>query len=241
MSQVRRDHPGMNLRDIYFKIRPPGIGRDSFESICKQLGLGVNVRRNPRKTTDSQGVKRFKNLLEGLAIYHKNQVWQSDITYFEMRGRFFYLTFIQDAYTRMIVGHSVSRNLQTEYTTIPALQAALRRNKKENTKGLIFHSDGGGQYYSDTFLKLTRTHAIVNSMGKEAQENGMAERLNGVIKNNYLKYYNIKNFDTLVEKVDRVVKLYNEDKPHRSLNRQTPIQFENQLRKRKDTRLREEP
>ena len=220
----------MNLRDIYFKMRPPGVGRDRFESMGKQLGLQVKRRRNRWRTTDSSGVKRFSNYLKGLAIVRINQVWQSDITYYQLSGRFYYLTFIQDTYTKLIVGHSVSRSLQTETSTLPALKMALSKKRSAAIKELILHSDGGGQYYSDDFLALTASKGITNSMCKEAYDNGMAERLNGIIKNNYLKYYDIRNYEQLVRQVDRAVTLYNTGKPHSSLGRRTPIERENELR-----------
>lgn len=214
------------------------MGRDRFEQLCQKLGFGVEISRNPCRTTDSQGVKRFNNLLKDLKITHRNQVWQSDITYFEVKQRFYYLTFIQDAYTKVIVGYSVSKNLSTQTTTLAALRKALSRRTNGELEGLIVHSDGGGQYYSDAFLELTKSRNILNSMGKEAQQNGMAERLNGVMKNNYLKYQQITCFRHLVEKVDRTVHLYNRDKPHKSLQRKTPFQFEQELLLEAPTRIR---
>jgi len=106
---VREDHPTMGLRDMYFKITPVDIGRDRFETFCKQSGLMVERTHNWRRTTDSSGVIRFDNLLIGLVINKPNQVWQSDITYFELNERFYYITFIIDAFTRVIVGHAVSQ------------------------------------------------------------------------------------------------------------------------------------
>lgn len=66
-------------------------------------------------------------------------------------------------------------------------------------------------------------------MGKEAWENGMAERLNGVIKNNYLKHWQIGTFDELKKEVDRAVLLYNKEKPHIGLQRKAPEMFEREL------------
>ncbi|MDV7398262.1 DDE-type integrase/transposase/recombinase, partial [Arthrospira platensis SPKY1] len=100
----------------------------------------------PIRTTNSLGVTRFENLLKGLELSHPNQVWSSDITYHELVDGVCYLTFIMDVYTRRILGHSVSRSLRTEDTTIPALRQALRLRKDMDLNGLIFHSDGGGQY-----------------------------------------------------------------------------------------------
>ncbi len=227
--QVREDHPTMGLRDIYYKTNPKNIGRDRFEMLCKQSGLAIERTHNMRSTTDSSGVIRFENLLIGLIIYKPNQVWQSDITYFELNQRFYYITFIIDAFTRIIVGYAVSQRLTTEQTTLPALKNAIksRMDLMLNIDALIFHSDGGGQYYDKEFLKLTTKNKIKNSMCQYPWDNGKAERINGVIKNNYLVHRHINTYEHLISEVDRSVFLYNTDKPHIELQRKCPIQFEN--------------
>ena len=226
--RVREDHPTMGLRDIYFKIIPIEIGRDRFEILCKQSGLMVERTHNLRRTTDSSGVIRFDNLLIGLVINKPNQVWQSDITYFEFNGRYYYITFIIDAFTRVIVGYAVSQRLKTEQTTLPALQKAIKSSidLNVNLDALIFHSDGGGQYYDKDFLLLTKKHKIISSMCQYPWENGKAERINGVIKNNYLIHRIINSFEQLQTEVDRSVLLYNNEKPHCKLQRKSPNQFE---------------
>lgn len=94
--------------------------------------------------------------------------------------------------------------------------------------GIIFYSDGGGQYYDKDFLAITQKYKFKNSMCEYAWENGKAERVNGVIKNNYLIHRNINTYQELVKEVDRTVQLYNNDKPHISLQRKTPNQLENE-------------
>lgn len=227
--KIRKDHPSMGMRDLYYKIMPESIGRDAFESLCKTHNLWSSKPKNYRRTTDSSGVVRFDNLLENLVIERLDQVWQSDITYFEISGKFYYITFIIDSFSRRIVGHSTSNRLLTEQTTLPALQMAIKTRNNSNLEGLIFHSDGGGQYYAKTFLELTGAKKIINSMCEYAWENGKAERINGVIKNNYLAHKNIKTFEDLILEVDRSVSLYNSEKPHIKLQRKSPIAFENQL------------
>ena len=226
VEQVRADHPTMGVRDIYYMMRPEGIGRDRFELHCRELGLSSFRTVNPCRTTDSSGVIRFPNLLEGFAITKVNQVWQSDITYFEVNGKFYYITFIIDAFSRMIVGYSVSKRLFTEDTVIPALEMAVRFRKGVDLAGLIFHSDGGGQYYSKKFLELTEKLHFRNSMCLYSWENGKAERINGVIKNNYLEHRLINSYEGLVKEVDRSVTLYNNEKPHIKLHRMSPARFE---------------
>jgi hypothetical protein len=226
--QLRQDHPTMGLRDMYFKLQPKHMGRDAFEYFCKEERLSIARPKNWSKTTDSSGVIRFENLILNINLSRINQVWQSDITYFEVNGSFYYITFIIDSFSRLIVGYSVSKRLTTQQTTLTALKMAVKYRKKQNQNldGLIFHSDGGGQYYAKEFLEFTTKHNFQNSMCKTAWENGKAERINGIIKNNYLRYRDIKNFTDLQKEVDRSVKLYNYEKPHICLQRKTPIEFE---------------
>lgn len=226
---IREDHPTMGVRDMYYKIRPTIMGRDVFEAFCKEHKLDSKRNKNYRRTTDSSGVIRFENLIKELTLTKMDQVWQSDISYFEVKGRFYYLTFILDAYSRRIVGYQVSSRLRTEDTTLPSLRMAIRIRKGRHLVGLIFHSDGGGQYYDKVFLELTSKYKIINSMCEYAWENGKAERINGVIKNNYLKHRKIESYEMLCKEVDRAVSLYNQDKPHIKLNRKSPMTFEKEL------------
>jgi putative transposase len=228
IADLREDHPTMSCRAMYYKLAPEEIGRDAFEALCRDLGFAVIRPVNYCRTTDSRGITRFDNLIKDLTINRVNQVWSSDITYFEIDGKFFYITFILDNYSRVIVGYSVSERLFTHATTLPAMRMALQYRKHENLIGLIFHSDGGGQYYDREFISLLRAHKIESSMCEAAWENGKAERINGVIKNNYLKPWGVKNEVDLLQKVDRAVRLYNQEKPHQSLNYQIPVVFEKQ-------------
>lgn len=229
IRQIRKDHPTMCCRSMYYKINPSYIGRDRFEAICKAYGFTSKRTKAKYKTTDSSGVIRFENLLNDLELKQINQAWSSDITYYEIDGSYYYITFILDCYSRRILGHNVSNRLLTKQTTLPAIKKAIKTRGNKMKQGIIFHSDGGGQYYADEFLELTRSFGFKNSMCKHAYENGKAERVNGVIKNNYLKHWSINSLSELVNSVDRAVNLYNEDKPHTSLQRMTPKEFENKL------------
>jgi putative transposase len=226
IEDIRSDHPTMSCRAMYHKIQPGTIGRDKFEALCKQWGYSSIRPVNYQRTTDSKGVIRFDNLLEKAQITGMNQAYVSDITYFELNNRFYYITFIMDAFTRYIVGYAVSDRLLTESTTLLALKMALKNRKGELPKLIIFHSDGGGQYFDKIFLQLTKKYDFLNSMCEFAYQNGKAERINGVIKNNYLKHWEIKTYKDLVSNVDRAVHLYNTGKPHKELKMKTPLQIE---------------
>jgi transposase InsO family protein len=124
------------------------------------------------------------------------------------------------------VGYSESYNLQTENTTIPALYRLIKERGKVNLSGAIFHSDGGGQYYCKEFKEITKSLGMKNSMTEEkVYENAHAERLNGIIKNNYLYPYGPTDIDSLRKMLDKAVLMYNTGKPHKALDKLTPIEF----------------
>lgn len=224
ICELRAEHPGVAARQLYRILRPENMGRDRFEQLCFEHGLRLERPRAFQRTTDSRGVVRFVNLTAGREFTAVNQAWVSDITYYQIGDTFFYLTFILDLYSRRIVGYSVATRLLTAQTTIPALQMALAQ--RQPPPGLIFHSDGGGQYYCKAFVALSAEHKIHNSMCDVVFENAHAERVNGTIKNQYLKGYNPQNYASLLAMTRRAVRNYNEVRPHHALLQLSPAAFE---------------
>lgn len=196
----------MSAREMYRIIQPGTMGRDRFEAYCFSQGLKVLRRLAYHKTTNSLGVTRFPNLIKDREVTGVNQIWVSDITYYRISERFYYLTFIMDLHSKRILGYSVSATLFTEHTTIPAFERAIFLRK--GIKPHIMHSDGGGQYYCKEFLALTGK-TTSNSMGIDAYDNPNAERINGIIKNDYLIHYNPRSYQELVVQTKRAVDNYN--------------------------------
>jgi putative transposase len=226
INEIRIDHPRMSARDIYLKLLPRCMGRDQFERFCMDSGYRIKRLRNFRVTTNSLGVTRFPNLIKDIEVTRVNQVFVSDITYFDIESKTYYLTFIMDLYNREVVGWSASDNLRTENTTLPALHRAINERGRVNLKGAIIHSDGGGQYYCNEFKMLTKDLQMLNSMTEEkVYENSHAERLNGIIKNNYLYPYGPTEMKSLRRLLERAVLMYNTEKPHKALNKLTPREF----------------
>lgn len=235
IHQVRHDHPDMGALSIYLLTRPQHMGRDRFVRWYREAGFTLHQRKNYHRTTDSSGVTRFENLLQQVELTGVNQAYSSDITYYPIEGKAYYLTFVLDLYSRKIKGYSASRTLVTMDTTIPALKMALKAEGDAARQGLIFHSDGGGQYYSKEFLKITKEANIHNSMCKTVYENPHAERLNGIIKNKYLKHYNPLSFMHLKKQLQRAVEMYNRQKPHEALGGLSPEAYELQINKQQGT------
>lgn len=226
INAVRKDHPGMCARDLYLKLKPVCMGRDRFERFGMDSGYRLKRLKNYRVTTNSLGVTRFPNLIKDLKVTGVNQVFVSDITYFDIDTDTYYLTLIMDLFNREIVGWSASDNLRTESTTLPAIHKLISQRGRANLTGAILHSDGGGQYYCNEFKALTKELQMLNSMTEtKVYENSHAERLNGIIKNNYLYHYAPINLISLRKMLAKAVLMYNTGKPHKALGKMTPVDF----------------
>jgi len=227
LELIRKDHPGCGLEKIYWILPPEGIGRDRFVAVFQSLGYGLQRRKNYHRTTIPTHI-RFPNLITGMRLDGANQLWQTDITYVLVNGRFYYLSFIIDVYTKQIKGYSVSDHMRAE-ANIKALQMAIACSPV-CLEGLIHHSDRGSQYVDKGYQKLLEQRGIYISMGLQAQDNAYAERVNGTIKNEYLAYRTIMDFRALKKYVKQAVNHYNNLRPHNNLKgRVSPNQFAKEL------------
>lgn len=223
---LRETHPEMGCRKMALILKEPGYGRDKTEGVLLAGGFRVYYPPNFVRTTHSVRTNRFGNLIEGLTIRNINKVVQTDITYLWIEKRFYYLVFIIDVYSRFITGYHASCGLEAG-ANIKALQMMIRLRKKESLKGLIHHSDRGGQYNSLAYLKILEDHGIKVSMCKAAWQNAYTERINRTIKHEYLRHREINSLATLRKELKRAVHLYNSQRPHWSLRQQkSPVEYE---------------
>jgi transposase InsO family protein len=233
---LREDHPEMGCRKMALILKQAGWGRDKTEALLMTSGFRIIYPPNYTKTTNSERFSRFGNLIEGLVIKGINQVVQTDITYFWVKDRFYYLVFIIDLYSRRITGYHASCSMEAE-ANMKALKMMIQLRGKENIKGLIHHSDRGSQYNCKEYLSALKQHGIKVSMCMEAWQNAYTERINRTIKHEYLRHRSIDSLNTLSKELDRAIRLYNEKRPHWSLPCQmSPLQFEeyvDKLSKRK--------
>ncbi len=229
MEQTREIHPGMGLRTMYDMLQPEGIGRDAFVALGLREGFRLKILEKYTRTTYSIR-SRFRNLLADKWFTDINQLWSSDITYLYCLDRFYYLVLIMDVYSRRIVGYSLADNMRAE-NNLKALKMALDLRGMSNYQNqLIHHSDKGAQYVSDIYTETLENYRIQISMCNEVYENTHIERVNDTIKNQYLNRMQIENEHQLRQKVSQVIETYNTMRPHQSLSRLTPVQYENCLK-----------
>lgn len=200
------------------------IGRDAMFDLLAERGLLVTKRkrRGPVTTLSKHRFKKYPNIIRDFIPTAPNQLWVSDITYIHLEEGFAYLSLITDAYSRKIVGFYLSKDLSAR-GPLEALKMALASNTLLD--GLIHHSDRGVQYCCDEYLTLLQHHKIKISMTEKGDplENALAERVNGILKQELLEEV-FPNFETAQKEVAIACSTYNHLRPHGSIDNLKPAQ-----------------
>jgi len=202
------------------------IGRDQLFEVMELYGLKVRKRRRrkPRTTNSAHGFVVYPNLIKNLDLQQAERVWASDITYIRVKDQFHYLNLITDCYSRKIMGYCLHPDLSAE-GTLKALMMALG-NRQYPARKLIHHSDRGIQYCSQSYINMLKTQGISISMAAKGspQENPLAERVNGILKDEYNLGKTLDNDQDALLKVEHSISSYNLKRPHNSLDDETPEQ-----------------
>lgn len=232
MKAIRREMPALGVRKIQVLLSDSGhaVGRDRLFDILRDSGMLVKHQRHRCVTTNSRHwMRKWPNLIRDVVPSHPNEVWVSDITYVEIVrpcGReFMYLSLVTDAFTHEIVGHALHGSLDTE-GPLRALSIALGSFPAGQLKGLIHHSDRGCQYCSTSYVSTLRSHGILISMTENGDpyENAIAERVNGILKTEWLYHMELTSVSHAHKEIERIVHLYNNVRPHESIGNLTPAQ-----------------
>ena len=208
-----------SFKDLGFKL-----GRDGFFKILRENGLLVERKKKYVKTTNS--VHRFRvytNLIKEIKKVRINQVIVSDITYISTEEGYMYLALITEMYSRMIIGYDVSESLSIE-GSLRALRQAIKKIRQ--TEGTIHHSDRGIQYCSNDYTKLLKRRKIRISMSEKGNpyENAVAERVNGILKIEFLLDQRFRTKSEARRFVREAIKIYNEERPHMSIGYEVPAE-----------------
>lgn len=198
------------------------IGRDKLFDILRKNNLLVKRKKSYTRTTDSyHRFYKYNNLLYDKTLTRPNECYVSDITYLRTDNGFVYLFLITDAYSRKIVGWNLSHSLAIE-GSLKALRMALRQRK--TTAPLIHHSDRGIQYCCNAYIKELNKHKVSISMTEESHcyENSLAERVNGILKDEFLLDSTFKDYNQTLRAVKQAITTYNQLRPHWSLDLKTP-------------------
>ena len=198
------------------------VGRDTLFNVLRKHNMLTLRKKTSARTTNSyHRFYKYKNIIKNMKVTRPNQVWVSDITYIRTVKGFCYLALITDMYSRKIVGYDISDSLELNGCVRAIKKAIYQAN---DIKQLIHHSDRGIQYCSNVYTQILKRKKIDISMTEEnhCYENAMAERVNGILKD---EFYLDQTFDNLAHAkraAKSAINLYNEVRLHLSLDYKTP-------------------
>jgi transposase InsO family protein len=231
VKEIRLEQPLTGTRKLLYLLQPRlkehGIkmGRDALFDLLDRYDLLLRYRRRKAVTTDSNHpYYKYPNLIKNMTVMEtKNKLWVSDITYIRLTDGFAYLSLVTDAYSRMIVGYCLWENLSAQ-GTINALQMALQQQRPAKDK-LIHHSDRGVQYCCSSYVECLQSAGVRISMSEKGDpyQNAIAERINGILKSNWLGS-SFASIEQARQALTKAVDIYNEKRPHESLAYLTPSQ-----------------
>lgn len=216
---VRKLHQGLQEEFMENQLK---IGRDKLFNLLRENNMLVKPKRSFTRTTNSfHHFYRHSNLIKNITPSGPNQVWVSDITYVRLVRGFCYMALITDVYSRKIVGYDISDSLELA-GCLRALKKALRHARPAG--GLIHHSDRGVQYCSGQYVNLLRKNKIKISMTEEdhCYENAIAERVNGILKDEFFIDQTFCNLDIAKKACKNAIFVYNTKRLHLSLGYKTP-------------------
>jgi transposase InsO family protein len=228
---IRKEQPQIGTEKLYGLIKNDldkmkiKIGRCKLNAILKEHGMLVRKKKTAVRTTNSHHrFRKYPNLIKNMEITKPEQVWAADITYINTNEGFNYLHLITDVYSKQIVGFELSDNLKAE-STLNALKMALK-GRKYPDRNLTHHSDRGIQYCSDDYIEMLTENNLKISMTENSDpyENAIAERVNGILKQEFMIGEGFKNHLMALKEVKKSIFIYNHKRPHRSCEMLTPVQ-----------------
>ena len=225
---IRALQPAIGGRKLHAMLAPfllahrIKVGRDGLFDLLAAHGLLIKRKRRRAATTFSgHWLRRYPNLIRDRAPTGPNQIWVSDITYYMTATGFVYISFITDAYSRKIMGYHVADTLESVHT-LEALKLAVEGCGP--IKGLTHHSDRGVQYCSAAYVGFLLENGIAISMTENGDplENAIAERLNGIMKAEFLDHHRLGGLSDVASVLRESVTTYNTLRPHMSCAMHTP-------------------
>lgn len=246
--QIRRDRLSEQIKQVYDESNQI-YGPQKIKAIMTERGIVAgdkmvaelmcemnlySIRTNAKKNYCRFNSEKIKDSLKmNFSVNSPNQVWVSDVTYFKLNGKFYYICAIIDLYSRKVIAHKISEKHSTQLISATFKQAYKDRQPDE---GLTFHSDRGSQYTSHSFQSLLKTLRITQSFSPSGKphHNAVMESFFSSMKKEELYRTNYRSASEFKKRVKAYIDFYNIERPHATLGYKAPNTYEHFFSEKKD-------
>ncbi len=209
------------------------ISRKRIGRLMASAGLYCKTKRKFKVTTDSKHNKPISpNLLQRqFDVIQPDKCWVGDITYIPTKEGWLYLATVIDLYSRQVIGWSMANHMKTTLIN-NALTMAIWKRKPQ--RGLIWHSDRGSQYASDSHRTILKDHGIIQSMSRKGDcwDNAVAESFFHTLKTELTNHHQFNNHQEAKNVIFEYIEVfYNRIRIHSANNYLAPVEFEEVNRK----------
>lgn len=226
---IRKTQPKVGGRKLYkmlsadIKNMEVAMGRDQFFEFLREEGLLLRKRKKRVRTTMSKhGMPVYPDLLKNAVIERPGQAMVSDITYWAVPEGFYYVFLVTDVCSHKIIGHCLAQSMEGRHA-LSALRMAMN-SSGHALEGQIHHSDRGSQYCYTRYVNCLLSQGMRISMTERSdpRDNAIAERVNGILKNELMEHLVPENFTQGKEMLLEAIRVYNEERLHMSIDLEVP-------------------
>jgi len=226
-KKSRRTYGTRRLKIALFR-QGRSVGRRRIGRLMKEAGLACKTKRRFKATTDSKhNLPIAPNYLDRkFAVDQVNQVYAGDITYIQTREGWLYLAVVIDLFSRQVVGWSMAAQMKTQLVNDALLMAIWKR--KPN-KGLLWHTDRGSQYASESHRELLKQHGIQQSMSRKGNcwDNAVSESFFHTLKTELIHHQKFQSREEAKQAVFEYIEVfYNRERLHSANGYVSPVDFE---------------
>jgi len=204
------------------------ISRQRVVKLMKESELAVKTKRKFKATTDSKHNQPIApNLLDRkFDVHQPNCYWVGDITYIPTDEGWLYLATVIDLYSRKVIGWSMDSRMKADLVNNALLMAIWQRKPED---GLVWHTDRGSQYASDSHRSILTQHHIKQSMSRKGNcwDNAVAESFFHSIKTESIHHHRFKTREEARHVIFEYIEVfYNRVRIHSTNNYLSPVDYE---------------
>lgn len=207
------------------KERGYPIDKKTVARLMSEMGL-YSIRNGAKKTyVKEQRKQRIDLLNRDFTANSPNNVWISDVTQFNVKRCKFYICVIIDVFSRKVVSYHISGKNSTQLAKTTFKKAYETRCPEE---GLLFHTDNGSNYISNTFMEYLKKLGVTQSFSKAhtPYDNSVCESFFANMKREELYRYKYSSVTDFKKRVGEYIDFYNAKRPHAALQYKTPDKYE---------------